>query len=82
MMNMGGPSTLEEVHPFLNRLFTDHQIMQLPVQSGEIFSAMYRDFRFSPKSTYISNSIGAVDREAQNSEDSKTVRRDWWRLSH
>ena len=36
MMNMGGPSTLDEVHPFLNRLFTDRQIMQLPVQSGEI----------------------------------------------
>eukprot|EP00281_Chroomonas_sp_CCMP1168_P027752 CAMPEP_0206246180 /NCGR_PEP_ID=MMETSP0047_2-20121206/19109_1 /ASSEMBLY_ACC=CAM_ASM_000192 /TAXON_ID=195065 /ORGANISM="Chroomonas mesostigmatica_cf, Strain CCMP1168" /LENGTH=371 /DNA_ID=CAMNT_0053671561 /DNA_START=44 /DNA_END=1159 /DNA_ORIENTATION=+ len=32
MMNMGGPSTQEEVHPFLHRLFTDRQIMQLPVQ--------------------------------------------------
>jgi hypothetical protein len=32
MMNMGGPSTQEEVHPFLHRLFTDRQIMQLPMQ--------------------------------------------------
>jgi len=31
MMNMGGPSTQEEVHPFLHRLFTDKQIMQLPM---------------------------------------------------
>eukprot|EP00960_Hanusia_phi_P056399 763255-Hanusia_phi.AAC.2 len=33
MMNMGGPSTQEEVHPFLHRLFTDRQIMQLPMQN-------------------------------------------------
>ena len=32
MMNMGGPATQEEVHPFLHRLFTDRQIMQLPMQ--------------------------------------------------
>ncbi|EKX52692.1 hypothetical protein GUITHDRAFT_157086 [Guillardia theta CCMP2712] len=32
LMNMGGPSTQEEVHPFLLRLFTDRQIMQLPMQ--------------------------------------------------
>lgn len=33
MMNMGGPSSLDEVQPFLTRLFTDHQIMQMPFQS-------------------------------------------------
>ena len=33
MMNMGGPSTQEEVHPFLYNLFTDRQILQMPMQS-------------------------------------------------
>lgn len=32
MLNMGGPSKLEEVGPFLNRLFTDTDIMKLPFQ--------------------------------------------------
>jgi len=33
MLNMGGPGKLEEVGPFLNRLFTDTDIMKLPFQS-------------------------------------------------
>ena len=32
MLNMGGPSTLDEVQPFLTRLFTDTDLMKLPVQ--------------------------------------------------
>jgi len=32
MMNLGGPATLEAVGPFLHRLFTDAEIMQLPFQ--------------------------------------------------
>ena len=33
MMNMGGPSTIPEVHGFLSRLFHDHDLIPLPVQS-------------------------------------------------
>lgn len=33
MMNMGGPSTLDEVQPFLTRLFLDRDLMRLPLQS-------------------------------------------------
>ncbi|KFM63547.1 Ferrochelatase, mitochondrial, partial [Stegodyphus mimosarum] len=33
MMNMGGPGTVEEVEGFLTNLFTDTDIMQLPMQS-------------------------------------------------
>ncbi|KAF8795742.1 Ferrochelatase like protein [Argiope bruennichi] len=33
MMNMGGPSSLTEVEDFLTRLFTDKDIMTLPMQS-------------------------------------------------
>lgn len=33
MMNMGGPSTLDEVEPFLTRLFLDRDLMRLPLQS-------------------------------------------------
>ena len=32
-MNMGGPSTLDEVQPFLTRLFLDRDLMRLPLQS-------------------------------------------------
>ena len=32
MLNMGGPATLEEVEPFLTRLFTDKDIIPLPAQ--------------------------------------------------
>lgn len=32
MMNMGGPATLDQVQPFLTRLFTDTDIMTLPMQ--------------------------------------------------
>ncbi|EJD48821.1 ferrochelatase [Auricularia subglabra TFB-10046 SS5] len=32
MLNMGGPSDLDEVHPFLRNLFLDRDLMRLPVQ--------------------------------------------------
>jgi ferrochelatase len=32
MFNMGGPSTTPEVEPFLNRLFSDPEIIPLPFQ--------------------------------------------------
>ncbi|KAF8322491.1 ferrochelatase [Clavulina sp. PMI_390] len=32
LMNMGGPSTLSEVHPFLSRLFHDRDLIPLPFQ--------------------------------------------------
>lgn len=33
MMNLGGPKTLEDVEPFLLKLFADREIIQLPVQN-------------------------------------------------
>ena len=33
MLNMGGPSTLPEVHDFLRRLFSDKDLIPLPMQS-------------------------------------------------
>jgi protoporphyrin/coproporphyrin ferrochelatase len=32
MLNLGGPATLDEVEPFLLELFTDREIIQLPLQ--------------------------------------------------
>lgn len=32
MLNMGGPRNKDEVHDFLLRLFSDRDIIQLPVQ--------------------------------------------------
>src|SRR6476620_4569157 len=33
MMNLGGPKTLDDVEPFLLRLFADREIIQLPMQN-------------------------------------------------
>ncbi|CAI8026534.1 Ferrochelatase, mitochondrial [Geodia barretti] len=33
MLNMGGPQTLDEVHDYLLRIFSDRDIMQLPAQN-------------------------------------------------
>ncbi|WFD34043.1 hypothetical protein MCUN1_000871 [Malassezia cuniculi] len=33
LLNMGGPSTLDEVHDYLSRLFHDRDLMRLPFQS-------------------------------------------------
>lgn len=33
LLNLGGPETLDDVEPFLLRLFEDREIIQLPVQS-------------------------------------------------
>lgn len=33
MLNLGGPKTLDDVEPFLLRLFADREIIQLPMQS-------------------------------------------------
>ena len=32
MMNLGGPATLQEVHGFLLRLFSDGDLIPLPMQ--------------------------------------------------
>jgi hypothetical protein len=50
MMNMGGPSTQEEVHPFLYNLFTDRQIMQMPMQ--QTIGAWLAPFPCSAESDY------------------------------
>ncbi len=33
MMNLGGPANVDEVRPFLSRLFGDKEIIPLPFQS-------------------------------------------------
>ena len=32
LLNLGGPETLEDVHDFLLRLFSDRDLLQLPAQ--------------------------------------------------
>lgn len=32
LLNMGGPETVDDVYDFLNRLFSDKDLMQLPIQ--------------------------------------------------
>jgi hypothetical protein len=39
MLNMGGPEKIEDVHGFLFRLFSDHDLIPLPAQKYEIFKS-------------------------------------------
>jgi protoheme ferro-lyase len=38
LLNMGGPETLDDVHQFLLRLFSDRDLMQLPFQKYDTIS--------------------------------------------
>ncbi len=55
MMNLGGPATLDEVEPFLLRLFADKEIIQLPFQSvlGKFIAT-----RRAPKVRKLYDAIG------------------------
>ncbi len=44
LMNLGGPETTDDVHDFLLRLFSDRDIIQLPLQKYASISFIYRDF--------------------------------------
>ena len=58
-MNMGGPSTLEEVRPFLRNLFSDPMIIELPGGAflRPLFSRMISTLR-SPKVRRYYGQIG------------------------
>jgi len=55
MMNLGGPKTLDEVEPFLLRLFADREIIQLPFQDhlGKFIAT-----RRAPKVRKLYDAIG------------------------
>lgn len=55
MMNLGGPATLDEVEPFLLRLFADREIIQLPFQDwlGKFIAT-----RRAPKVRKLYDAIG------------------------
>jgi ferrochelatase len=55
MMNLGGPATLDEVEPFLLRLFADKEIIQLPFQGwlGKFIAT-----RRAPKVRKLYDAIG------------------------
>ncbi len=55
MMNLGGPATLDDVEPFLLRLFADREIIQLPFQDwlGKFIAT-----RRAPKVRTLYDAIG------------------------
>ena len=55
MMNLGGPKNLDEVGPFLLKLFEDREIIQLPVQR---LLGPYIAKRRTPKVTKLYEGIG------------------------
>lgn len=55
MMNLGGPSSLDKVYGFLERLFSDREIIQLPFQK---FSGPLLAWRRTPKIKHDYDKIG------------------------
>jgi protoporphyrin/coproporphyrin ferrochelatase len=55
MMNLGGPATLDDVEPFLQELFADREIIQLPLQR---WLGPYIARRRTPKVRNLYASIG------------------------
>ncbi len=55
MMNLGGPKTLDEVEPFLLRLFADREIIQLPFQD---YLGRFIATRRAPKVRRLYDGIG------------------------
>lgn len=55
MLNMGGPRNIEEVGPFLNNLFTDRDIIQMPFQK---YTAPFLAKRRTPKVQKLYEEIG------------------------
>jgi protoporphyrin/coproporphyrin ferrochelatase len=55
MMNLGGPATLDEVEPFLLRLFADREIIQLPFQD---WLGRFIATRRAPKVRKLYDAIG------------------------
>lgn len=55
MMNLGGPATLDEVEPFLLRLFADREIIQLPLQD---YLGKFIATRRAPKVRKLYDAIG------------------------
>ncbi len=55
MMNLGGPATLDDVEPFLLRLFADREIIQLPFQD---FLGKFIATRRAPKVRKLYERIG------------------------
>lgn len=55
MLNLGGPKTLDDVEPFLLRLFADREIIKLPVQD---FLGPFIARRRAPKVRKLYDAIG------------------------
>ena len=55
MLNMGGPSKLEDVGPFLNRLFSDKDIMKLPFQRFVCAKLVINNIKIIFNSNYLSS---------------------------
>jgi hypothetical protein len=83
MLNMGGPESLDQVEPFLTRLFTDVDIMQLPFQSY----VFHMESPICTDSHCLLSHVGdqetrSMDRISSNAKSSEKVRRNWRRIAN
>jgi ferrochelatase len=71
LMNLGGPSNLGEVKPFLFRLFSDKRIITLPFVFRWIVAKLISSLRIK-KATEIYKKIGGGSPILENTEKQKT----------
>lgn len=76
-MNMGGPSTTDEVHGFLSMLFVRHHPSHHYFASSQFIGRQRFNPSWSPPKLYR-----PLHRSTKDTQDPETVRRDWRRIAN
>ncbi len=88
MLNMGGPETLDDVHGFLLRLFSDKDLIPLPVQEYARFSwplPRRIAYRYEVRTSVVRNYLQTPledHRETKNSQHCGTISKNWRRVTY
>lgn len=87
MLNMGGPEKLDDVGEFLERLFLDRDLMQLPAQKYWLLNHLdllhwsYTQVHSFP-CIFVLQHPCSYDCQETNSWHHWAIQRDWWRFSN
>ena len=78
LLNMGGPETTADVYDFLNRLFSDKDIIPLPAQKSVSFAGSSDRIQCI---FLFDQNTRSIDCSSSNTEYPRTVRENWWWLA-
>lgn len=76
-MNMGGPSTTDEVHGFLSMLF-----VRISTSNFRVPGLTFQGRQRSHSSRTFPELHWTVHRAKKNAQDPEAICRDWWRVAH